>query len=191
MKQDQDHDARRSTPAEVAPSKKRRPSSDVQTARPSAAPEPRPTPPPAPSETTPTLDVPGVVSIPLSEIKVSYSRSSGPGGQNVNKVSSKAQIRWNLVGGRLAPDVVERFRKLYPSYVTEKNEVVISNQEFRDAPKNRQACLDKLRDAILAASKRPKKRIPTKPTRGSIERRLDAKKRLSAKKKDRARKDFE
>ena len=95
------------------------------------------------------------------------------------------------VGGRLAPDVVERFRKLYPSYVTEKNEVVISNQEFRDAPKNRQACFNKLCAAILAASKRPKKRIPTKPTPGSIERRLDAKKRLSAKKKDRSKKDFD
>lgn len=147
--------------------------------------------PPAPSPETPVLKVPGVVSIPLSEIKVSYARSSGPGGQNVNKTSSKARIRWNLVGGRLAPDVVERFIRLYPSYVTEKKEVVIANQEFRDAPKNRDACLEKLRAAILAASKKPKKRIPTKPTRGSIERRLEAKRRTSARKKDRSFRNFE
>lgn len=147
--------------------------------------------PPAPSPETPVLEVPGVVSIPLSEIKVSYAHSSGPGGQNVNKTSSKARIRWKLTCGRLEPDVVARFRKLYPSYVNENDEVVISNQEFRDQPKNREACYAKLRAAILQASKKPKKRIPTKPTRGSIERRLDAKKRLSAKKKERSRKDFE
>lgn len=147
--------------------------------------------PTLPSAETPVLEVPGVVAIPLSEIKVSYTHSGGPGGQNVNKTSSKARIRWNLVCGRLAPDVVERFRKLYPSYVTENDEVVISNQEYRDQPKNREACYAKLRAAILHASKKPKKRIPTKPTRGSIERRLDAKKRLSAKKKERSRRNFD
>lgn len=184
MKKDQD--VRPASASDDAPRKK--PVPRVVKPAPTAPADPRL---PAPNPATPTLDVPGVVSIPLAEIKVSYSRSSGPGGQNVNKVSSKAQIRWNLVGGRLAPDVVELFKKLYPSYVTEKNEVVISHQEFRDAPKNRQACFDKLCAAILAASKRPKKRVPTKPTRGSIERRLDAKKRLSAKKKERSRKDFD
>lgn len=190
MKKEQDLPESIDAPFETP--KRTRPSRPVARAkRETAESEPfTPTLPP-PDPATPTLDVPGVVSIPLSEIKVSYARSSGPGGQNVNKTSSKAQIRWNLVGGRLAPDVVERFRKLYPSYVTEKNEVVISNQEFRDAPKNRQACFNKLCAAILAASKRPKKRIPTKPTPGSIERRLDAKKRLSAKKKDRSKKDFD
>ncbi len=189
MKKEQDAPA---TPASSDVPKKTRAPRSVKSATPETAESERFAPAlPPPDPATPTLDVPGVVSIPLAEIKVSYARSSGPGGQNVNKTSSKAQIRWNLVGGRLAPDVVERFRKLYPSYVTEKDEVVISNQEFRDAPKNRQACFDKLRAAILAASKRPKKRIPTKPTRGSIERRLDAKKRLSAKKKDRSRKDFD
>lgn len=147
--------------------------------------------PPAPSESAKTLDVPGVVSIPLSEIKVAYTHSSGPGGQNVNKTSSKARIRWRLTCGRLAPEVVERFRKLYPSWVTEEDDVVIANQEFRDAPKNREACFEKLRRAILEASKTPKERIPTKPTRGSIRRRLEDKKRLSAKKKERSRRDFD
>ena len=111
MKKDQD--VRPASASNDAPRKK--PVPRVVKPAPTAPADPRL---PAPDPATPTLDVPGVVSIPLAEIKVSYSRSSGPGGQNVNKVSSKAQIRWNLVGGRLAPDVVERFKKLYPSYVT-------------------------------------------------------------------------
>ncbi|MBP5622335.1 MAG: aminoacyl-tRNA hydrolase [Thermoguttaceae bacterium] len=142
-------------------------------------------------ESTPTLDVPGVTSIPLSEIEITYARSSGPGGQNVNKVSSKARLRWKLTSGRLAPEVVERFKELYPSWVTESGDVVISSQISRDAPKNRIACLEKLRVAIAKAAIKPKKRIPTKPTRGSVLRRLDAKKRLSNKKRERGRRDFE
>ena len=138
-----------------------------------------------------TLDVPGVVSIPLSEIEITYVRSSGPGGQNVNKVASKARLRWNLLGGRLEPYVVERFKTLYPSWVTEDGEVVIASQISRDAPKNRAACLEKLGNAIKKAAFRPKKRIPTKPTRGSILRRLDAKAKLSAKKRERSKRDFD
>jgi len=132
-----------------------------------------------------TLEIPGVVSIPLSEIEITYARSSGPGGQNVNKVSSKARLRWNLNSGRLDDETVERFKALYPSWVTDSGEVVIASQISRDAPKNKDACLQKLKDAILKASKKPKKRVPTKPTYGSILRRLDAKKRLSAKKRER------
>lgn len=138
-----------------------------------------------------TLDVPGVVSIPLAEIEITYSRSSGPGGQNVNKVSSKARLRWRLTGGRLDSEIVERFKQLYPSWVTESGDVVIVSQVSRDAPKNKIACLEKLRLAIKKASFKPKKRIPTKPTYGSVLRRLDSKKRVSAKKRERSRKDFD
>lgn len=142
-------------------------------------------------ENTKTLDVPGVVSIPLSEIEITYARSSGPGGQNVNKVSSKARLRWNLYSGRLDADVVARFKELYPSWVTENGEVVVSSQISRDAPKNKYACLEKLRQAIKKAAFKPKKRIPTKPTRGSVLRRLDSKKRESLKKQERSRRDFD
>jgi len=137
------------------------------------------------------FQIPGCCDIPYSEIEITYVRSSGPGGQNVNKVSSKARLRWNLLSGRLEERVVERFKKLYPSWVTEQGEVVIASDVFRDAPKNKDACLEKLRVAIQKASVEPKKRIPTKPTRGSILRRLDAKKRLSNKKKDRGKRDFD
>ena len=130
-----------------------------------------------------TLEIPGVCSIPLSEIEITYARSSGPGGQNVNKVSSKARLRWNLNSGILDSAIIERFKTLYPSWVTASGEVVIASQISRDAPKNKDACLRKLKDAVLKASKTPKKRIPTKPTYGSMLRRLDSKKRLSANKK--------
>ncbi|MGI6402199.1 MAG: alternative ribosome rescue aminoacyl-tRNA hydrolase ArfB [Thermoguttaceae bacterium] len=135
----------------------------------------------------PVLKIPGVASIPLSEIEVTYARSSGPGGQKVNKTSTKARLRWNLADGRLAPETVARFKKLYPSYVTCNDEVVITCQEYRSAPRNRAVCLEKLQAAIERASKAPKRRIPTKPTRGSVRRRLEAKKRHSLKKRERSR----
>ena len=143
------------------------------------------------ASTSETLDVPGVVTIPLDEIQITYVRSAGPGGQNVNKTATKARIRWKLDSGRLEPEVVARFRALFPSWVTTENEVVISNQEYREAPKNKDACLAKLREALKRAATKPKERIPTKPTRGSIRRRLEAKKRLSATKRERSQRDFE
>ncbi len=143
-----------------------------------------------PNEGGATLDVPGVASIPLDEIEFEFVRSSGPGGQNVNKVSSKARLRWRP-GDRLAPEVWERFRRLYPSRTTEAGEIVVASQKFRDAPKNKADCLEKLRIALEKAGRAPKKRIPTKPTRGSILRRLAEKKRNSDKKKERGRREFD
>ena len=137
------------------------------------------------------LVIPGVVTIPLDEIEITYSHSSGPGGQNVNKTSSKARLRWNLEGGRLDPKVVERFKTLYPSWVNGQGEVVISSQESRDAPKNKAYCLKKLRLALICAAREPKPRIPTRPTIGSQRRRLEEKRKQSEKKRDRSRREFE
>lgn len=123
------------------------------------------------------------LSIPLSEVEFTYVRSSGPGGQNVNKVSSKAVLRWSLRKSSDVPEwAKERFAVLYPSYLTEEGEVVLTGQRFRDAPKNKEDCLEKLREMLAQSLKKPKRRIPTRPTRGSIERRLAGKSRLSEKK---------
>ena len=127
-------------------------------------------------EITPSL------SIPMAEIEFSYVRSSGPGGQNVNKVSSKAVLRWNLPASPLPDEAKERFRALYPSYISEKGDVILTGQRFRDAPKNRDDCLEKLRRMIGRSLEKPKKRIPTKPTLGSVRRRLAEKAKHSAKK---------
>ena len=129
------------------------------------------------------------ISIPLSDLEFSFVRSSGPGGQNVNKVSSKAVLRWipDANPEILKPEVLHRFMKLYPTQWTKKGEFVISSQRTRDALKNREDCLEKLRNMILKALHTPKPRIPTKPTRGSIKRRLEDKAKNSSKKQGRKR----
>src|SRR3954453_20927511 len=125
-------------------------------------------------EVTPTL------IIPDAELRLSFARSSGPGGQNVNKVASKAILHFDVLKSpSLPPDVRDRFVTAYGSRVTNAGEVVIHSEEFRDQPKNIQACYDKLRQMILAVLRPPKKRRATRPTRGSKLRRLDAKKSRS------------
>ena len=120
------------------------------------------------------------IAIPDDELQLSFSRSSGPGGQNVNKVSSKATLRWAVqTTPSLPDDVRQRFLGAYQSRITNDGEIVIHSQEYRDQPKNIAACHEKLREMILAVLRPPKKRRPTKPTKGSKVRRLKAKKTRS------------
>jgi ribosome-associated protein len=120
------------------------------------------------------------IKIPDAELRLSFARSSGPGGQNVNKVSSKAILHFDILNSpSIPPDVRERFLKAYGSRVTKTGEIVIHSEEYRDQPRNIEACHEKLRAMLLAVLKPPKKRRPTKPTRGSKVRRLNEKKRRS------------
>src|SRR6478609_3549874 len=126
------------------------------------------------------LQISPTITIPDAELHFSFARSSGPGGQNVNKVSSKAILHFDVLNSpSLPPDVRERFKTAYSSRITTTGEIVIHSDEFRDQPKNIQAGYDKLRQMILAVLKPPKKRRPTKPTRGSKVRRLNDKKTRS------------
>ena len=135
------------------------------------------------------LEINSAVGIPLSDIQFTFVRSSGPGGQNVNKVASKAVLRWNLRKASGIPeDVARRFETLYPSAMTSDGEVVLTSQKTRDSIKNKADCLEKLQSMLRLAFKRPKPRIPTKPTRGSVLRRLENKNRLSRKKSERGKK---
>jgi ribosome-associated protein len=130
--------------------------------------------------------------VPMWELQFSYSRSSGPGGQNVNKVNSKALLRWNPGFNRsLPPGVIARFLAVYGPKLTAEGEMLISSDESRDRLRNQEMCLEKLRQLILAVARPPKVRRKTKPTRGSQERRKDAKKRTGEIKKSRTRKDWE
>jgi ribosome-associated protein len=127
------------------------------------------------------------ITIPEAELHWSYSRAGGPGGQNVNKVASKATLRWNMLASLATSALVKsRLTKSHPSLVTTEGEVLITSQEYRDQERNRERCLEKLRDIVLAASTPPKPRFKTKPTKASQRRRLDDKKQQSTKKAHRA-----
>ncbi len=127
--------------------------------------------------------------VPDEEIQFSYARSSGKGGQNVNKVNSKAVLTWRFVDNRSLPeDVRERFRERYMARLTNSGEIVLQSDRFRDQPRNISDCLEKLRQMILEVAIPPKRRKKTKPTYGSKQRRLEGKKRDSAKKKLRSEK---
>ena len=128
------------------------------------------------------------LAIPLREFHFTFSKSSGPGGQNVNKVNTKATLRWAVKSSPSLPDDVrERLKARFPRRINVEGEFVISSQRFRDQGRNVADCLAKLRDLIDQVAVAPKRRKSTKPTRASIRRRIEQKKRQSAKKKSRQR----
>ncbi len=126
------------------------------------------------------------LQIPLAELEITFERSSGPGGQNVNKVNSKAVLRWDARGSPSLPEAVrQRFFQKYARRLTTEGELLVTSQRFRDAPRNSRDCLEKLRAMLLGVAQPPKRRRATRPTRGSVERRLQGKRRLSAAKQNR------
>lgn len=132
------------------------------------------------------------LSIPLDEFRWEYSRSGGPGGQNVNKVNSKVQLRWNPSASPSLPaPVLERLLKLAANRLTGEGDLLISAQASRDQGRNQEACLEKLRELVLAAARPPRPRRPTKPTRASQLRRVEEKGRRSETKRGRRKPDIE
>src|SRR5262245_57688380 len=120
------------------------------------------------------------VKIPLDEFHFVFSRSSGPGGQNVNKVNSRATLRWQILQSPSLPgDVRQRFFQRYGNLVTKLGEVVISSQEYREQPQNIASCVEKLKSLLASVATAPRTRKKTKPTKASRQRRLEAKKRRS------------
>ena len=116
-------------------------------------------------------------TIPFSEIEYAYVRSSGPGGQNVNKVNSKCEIRWNPTESKaVSPFTISRFVQLFKNRITNEGYIIITSDRFRDQKKNQNDCLEKLKAMLLQASQPPKVRRATRPTRASKERRIESKK---------------
>src|SRR5215472_10503959 len=112
------------------------------------------------------LDINDRIRIPEEEFSWSFVRSGGPGGQNVNKVASKAVLRWNLAASPSIPEPVKnRLRTLQRRRVTREGELVLSSQRYRDQGRNVEDCLDKLREMVLAATHVPKPRRATRPSR--------------------------
>jgi ribosome-associated protein len=121
------------------------------------------------------------IAIPLSEFRWNFARSGGPGGQNVNKVHSKAVLRWNPKESPSLPDEVrERLLKAQSARLTRSGELVLSSQRTRDQGRNVDDCLEKVRQLVLAAAHAPRPRRPTRPTAASKERRALAKLKRSA-----------
>jgi ribosome-associated protein len=133
-------------------------------------------------------DVNELLWLDFAELDFQFSRSSGPGGQNVNKVNSKAQLRWNPgKNTSLLEPVRQRFLERYHSKLTKEGDILITSDAHRDQKRNQEDCLERLRQLILAVARPPKVRKPTKPTKGSKMRRLDYKKSRSDIKKNRGR----
>src|SRR4051812_37835511 len=127
-----------------------------------------------PAAATVTL-APGV-SVPESALRLQYSRSGGPGGQNVNKVNTRVQLWVPLAAiAGLSESAVGRLRTLAGSRLTIADDIHIAAETERTQERNRQAVLDRLRELILTAVKEPKRRRKTKPSRGAKERRLKGK----------------
>src|SRR5438309_1167232 len=132
------------------------------------------------------FDVNRRLHIPDEEFHWSYARSGGPGGQNVNKVASKAVLRWDLAASPSVPEEVKaRLRTLQRRRITTEGVLVLNSQRFRDQDRNRQDCLDKLREMLLQAAFVPTPRKRSRPSRGSKERRLQAKRHRAARKEGR------
>jgi ribosome-associated protein len=123
------------------------------------------------------------IRIPISEFELSYARSSGPGGQNVNKVNSKAVLRWSLVkSASLRPEIRARLLARPSNQLTSEGELVVSSDRFRDQFRNREDCIEKFKSMIAAAAVVPKHRKKTKPSYSSQRRVQEAKTRHSKKK---------
>ena len=134
------------------------------------------------------LTVNAQISIPLAEFDFSFSRSSGPGGQHVNKVNTKVTLRWDVTNSASLPDAVrERFCSHYHRRLTRSGEFLVHSQRFRDQGRNVADCLAKLRALILEVAAPVKVRRKTRPSRASNERRLGDKRRLAEKKQRRRR----
>lgn len=125
----------------------------------------------------------GPVRIPAEAIEWQFARSSGPGGQHVNRTSSKAMLRFDVARSPHLPDDVRRRIIARRTGVTDDGLLVITSQRHRDQPRNVADCLEKLAAIVAAALVVPKRRRPTRTPRSAVARRLDTKRRRSATKR--------
>lgn len=117
------------------------------------------------------------MKLPLSELEFSFSRSSGAGGQNIQKVNSKVTLNWDLKNTIFySQDVINRLMKLFPQYMTDESKLQLVSQSQRTQLANKAECLEKLKHLLIKAHIKPKIRKKTNPTRASKEKRFAGKK---------------
>ena len=128
------------------------------------------------------------LQIPDDELVEKFVRAAGPGGQNVNKVASAVELRFDVAGSRVLPEPLRaRLLARRDRRLTDDGVLVIQANRFRDQGKNRDDARARLAELVRAAMAVPKKRIATRPTRASKERRIDAKKNRAGIKRGRGR----
>jgi ribosome-associated protein len=139
---------------------------------------------------TSRIDLAPGVAAPEEALFVQFSRGSGPGGQNVNKLNTKAEL-WLTVAKitGMTPRALDRLRKLAGARLTDRDEIHLSSDSSRTQVGNRKLVFERLRELIVAAQVQPKPRRPTKPSRRAKQRRLDSKRIRSEIKASRSNRD--
>jgi len=130
-----------------------------------------------------------VLTVPAEEVEISAIRAQGAGGQNVNKVSNAVHLRFDIHASSLPPAVRERMLQSGDQRISKEGVLVIKAQHFRSLEKNREDAMRRLHEAIANVSVAPTARRPTRPTKGSIKRRLESKARRASVKSGRSRVD--
>lgn len=126
------------------------------------------------------------IFIDQAELEFTFVRSPGPGGQNVNKVNSKAVLKWSLEDSPSIPEAVKlRFKQRYANRVGKDGKVTITSHRYRDQRRNTADCLNKLRDLVLTVVSEPTRRKSKPISKKAKQKRLDAKKLNSQKKQQR------
>ena len=132
------------------------------------------------------IEITPTIALNEDELQFEFIRSSGPGGQNVNKVATAVQLRFDLMGSPSLPeDVRLRAAKLAGKRLTDDGILLLTAKQFRTQIRNREQVVDQLVDLLRRAAKPPKIRRKTRPSRAAKERRLESKRRRSAKKSNR------